>query len=47
MTTEELKAFREEKLSGFVAKWFSNIKTRSLPMTMRSRTSWSLPSWTC
>ena len=28
MTTEELKTFREEKLSGFVAKWFSNIKTR-------------------
>lgn len=28
MTTEELKTFREEKLGGFVAKWFSNIKTR-------------------
>lgn len=28
MTTEELKTFREEKLSGFVAKWFSNVKTR-------------------
>jgi DNA-binding FrmR family transcriptional regulator len=28
MTTEELKAFREEKLPGFITKWFSNVKTR-------------------